>query len=144
MVNSIRSASTYFSKFFESVNNYTQDIHTEVSSRCASTSPCNSAHPPTYSTTPPPYEDASTPPSYSAAIGGLSMVDRTNRDFKIYERDLKALAIEWSRRKHYGYENRLEELLTCKNFSLLYFNTKLVTTRKAYLPAIAVVYDGLY
>lgn len=33
------------------------------------------------------------------------MVDRTNRDFKIYERDLKALAIEWSKRKNYGYEN---------------------------------------
>ncbi|KAH9818856.1 hypothetical protein DFH28DRAFT_887512 [Melampsora americana] len=144
MVNSIRSASTYFSKFFESVHNYTQDIHTEVYPRCTSTSPCNSVHPPTYSTTPPPYEDSSIPPSYTAAIGGLSMVDRTNRDFKIYERDLKALAIEWSKRKNYGYENRLEELFTCKIFLLIYFNTKLVKTQKAYLPAIVVVSGGHY
>ncbi|KAH9812262.1 hypothetical protein DFH28DRAFT_1031641 [Melampsora americana] len=48
---------------------------------------------------PPAYGVSLPPPSYKSALGGLSLVDRSDHSFKIYYRDLLSLYKEWSRRK---------------------------------------------
>ncbi|KAG0141304.1 hypothetical protein CROQUDRAFT_664029 [Cronartium quercuum f. sp. fusiforme G11] len=103
MVTSIRAASTYFSKYFDSISTSATQVSSPEVPQYAS-SPCSSRHSATPEP-PPPYVDVVTPPCYSVAITGLSLVDKTNRGFKIYERDLVALSEEWTRRRNYEGNN---------------------------------------